>query len=478
MANFNISYIFNAIDKLSPVTEKISKSFKKVQNSATKVSQSTSKFNERLKKIANQSDLANNSLIKLATGYLSLSSAIGFGKSLIVTQVQLQNINAGLKAVTGSQAAATAEFEFAKKAADEIGVSFSDLILPYTKFLAASKMGREENQKVFLAFNKLSRVFGLTGDQTAGIFRALEQMQSKGKVMSEELRLQLGDRLPGALDLFAEAAGVSTAQFVKFMEEGRIGAGIMKNVAEVIERKYGKAAIDASQTLGASLARLKNAFFELKSETSEGAFTTIVIKSVQFLTDNMDKLFKAVMLVVGAFSLWIALKLPIFVASLTAQTILSIGAVLNLFKVLAIFALTNPFGIILTTLGLLILNSKKFRDDFVTVMLFLKDIAKDIFGWIVDKLEWIIDRFKIVGDFFSGIRDKVRGGISERTLGQDNIGVGLARTEQLSKTISTLGLEGVINIRGAPTGSTAQMTTFGTNKSNLGVNMSFASGGV
>lgn len=453
MANFNISYIFNAIDKLSPVTEKISQSFKKVQASATTVSKSTEKFNDKLKRVAAQSNLANNSIVRLAAGYLSLSSAIGFGKSLIAVQVQLQNINAGLKAVTGSQKAATAEFEFARKAANEIGVSFSDLINPYTKFLAASKMGREENQKVFLAFNKLSRVFGLTGEQSAGVFRALEQMQSKGKVMSEELRLQLGDRLPGALQLFADAAGVSTAQFVKLMEEGRVGAGIVSRVADVIEKKYGKAAVDASKTLGAELARLKNRFFDLKVEVGGGIFIDVVTRLVRFLTNNMDKLFKAVMLVVGAFTLLILLKLPIFIASLVSQIGLSTIAFLGLFKTLSLFALTNPFGIILTTLGILILKSEKFRNDLVTILTFFKEMAVGF------------------GEFFRNVGTKIG-------FGKEDFNRTLKESAPMTKINQSVGLEGIINIRGVPAGTTAQMTTFGTNKSNLGFNMSFAPGGI
>ena len=40
---------------------------------------------------------------------------------------------------------------------------------------------------------------GLSADQTSGVLLALQQMISKGTVQAEELRGQLGERLPGAL---------------------------------------------------------------------------------------------------------------------------------------------------------------------------------------------------------------------------------------------------------------------------------------
>jgi tape measure domain-containing protein len=57
-------------------------------------------------------------------------------------------------------------------------------------------------------------VFLLLPDQR-GIFKALEQMLSKGNVQAEELRGQLGERLPGAIYFSAKALGVTTRELNK-----------------------------------------------------------------------------------------------------------------------------------------------------------------------------------------------------------------------------------------------------------------------
>ena len=54
-----------------------------------------------------------------------------------------------------------------------------------------------------------------------GAFLALGQMISKGKVQAEELRGQLGKRLPGAFQLAAKAMGMTTAALDKFMADGK-----------------------------------------------------------------------------------------------------------------------------------------------------------------------------------------------------------------------------------------------------------------
>jgi tape measure domain-containing protein len=55
----------------------------------------------------------------------------------------------------------------------------------------------------------MSSALGLSVDDQRGIFKALEQMLSKGNVQAEELRGQLGERLPGAIYFSAKALGVT-----------------------------------------------------------------------------------------------------------------------------------------------------------------------------------------------------------------------------------------------------------------------------
>ena len=65
----------------------------------------------------------------------------------------------------------------------------------------------------------------MSADDSNGVMLALSQMMSKGKVSSEELRLQMGERLPVALQAMAKAAGVSISGLDKLMKEGKHECG-------------------------------------------------------------------------------------------------------------------------------------------------------------------------------------------------------------------------------------------------------------
>ena len=62
-------------------------------------------------------------------------------------------------------------------------------------------------RNIFTAVAGAARVMGASADDARGIFTALEQIVSKGTVSAEELRGQLGERLPGAFQIAARRYG-------------------------------------------------------------------------------------------------------------------------------------------------------------------------------------------------------------------------------------------------------------------------------
>lgn len=90
-------------------------------------------------------------------------------------------------------------------------------------------------------------------------------MMSKGKVSSEELRLQMGERLPVALQAMAKAAGVSISGLDKLMKEGKLmSADVLPKFAEALNEMIPDIDTDNLET---SVNRLKNTFTELVNST-------------------------------------------------------------------------------------------------------------------------------------------------------------------------------------------------------------------
>jgi tape measure domain-containing protein len=75
-----------------------------------------------------------------------------------------------------------------------------------------------------------------------GAFLALGQMMSKGTVQAEELRGQLGERIPGAFSIMAKALNVNERQLGKMLEQGQVlSKTALPAFAAELEKTFGKA---------------------------------------------------------------------------------------------------------------------------------------------------------------------------------------------------------------------------------------------
>lgn len=96
---------------------------------------------------------------------------------------------------------------FADRMASTYGMDLAKMQVDYMKFAGATKnsMGEAQRQQLYEALNVKGTAYGLSGEQFSLSAKALEQMASKSKVTMEELRQQLGDHIPGAVNDFFEA---------------------------------------------------------------------------------------------------------------------------------------------------------------------------------------------------------------------------------------------------------------------------------
>ena len=125
--------------------------------------------------------------------------------------------------------------EFVRELSNKYGQDLIALTDSYAKFTAAAKgssISLEDQEKIYHALTRAAATYHLSADTTREMMNAVIQMMSKGKITAEELRRQLGNTLPGAFNIFAEAAGVSTAELEKLMRNGELLASdILPKVA-------------------------------------------------------------------------------------------------------------------------------------------------------------------------------------------------------------------------------------------------------
>jgi len=220
----------------------------------------------------------------LRTEVASLRSAVaalGIGiaaKQILDAGLQSERFANALRAATGSSARAAQELSFVRQEAERIGIDFQSAAGAYAKLAAAARgtaLEGEGAREVFTAVAEASRVMGLSGAEAEGTLRAIEQIISKGTLSAEELRQQLGDRLPGAFQIAARSMGVTTAQLSKMIEQGEVLADdFLPRFARELRRSVSGGFEDASQGPAAQIERLGNAMFELKDAIATSGVLT------------------------------------------------------------------------------------------------------------------------------------------------------------------------------------------------------------
>lgn len=225
-------------------------------------------------------DKLKDSCFSLGGAFAGLSIGV-IARELLDIGMKAQALANSFKAITGSTGGATVEMQFLRREADRLGLDLYASADAYKGLAAAAKgtaLEGRATRDIFVAVSEAATVLGLSADTTQGALLALQQMVSKGTVAAEELRGQLGERLPGAFQLAAKAMGVTTAELGKMLEQGKIVAeDFLPKFAKALHEQYGKAVEDATDSAVANINRLKNSWDELKlSFAKSGAFDAMI----------------------------------------------------------------------------------------------------------------------------------------------------------------------------------------------------------
>ena len=195
----------------------------------------------------------------------------GLGVATVAkTSFEVANFNQGLapvfKFVTGSSKQAAEEVKFVRQESDRLGLSYIDTANAYKKMFASTyrSMGVEGSRKLFTGFSEMGTLLGLGDEQMKRVFVALGQQAGKGQIMSEEVKSQLGDALPAAEQLYADALEKgSVAVFQKNMKAGKYHNEDLLKVAEYVYALKKEGLEDVLTSQGRQLARLKNSWVDL-----------------------------------------------------------------------------------------------------------------------------------------------------------------------------------------------------------------------
>ena len=199
------------------------------------------------------------------------------GKQLYDAVAAFESMNNALAALHGSQEQANADMAFIVQSASRMGVEVQTAAQAFISLTASTKGTALEGQNTRAIFEAVAGSMALLGKSSAETQRALSaisQIASKGTVSMEELRGQLGEALPGAMQASARAMGRTTEELIALVSTGTLTAEeFLPKLAAALNDTFGT---EAPDTLAAGMARLQNsvqlAFKDLGDSGSVDAF--------------------------------------------------------------------------------------------------------------------------------------------------------------------------------------------------------------
>lgn len=227
-------------------------------------------------------------VVTLQTAFAGLGLGL-LARDLAKVGIEQEKYRTGLTAVVGDVRLAGEELQWLRAQADRIGVSFSALAQPYLSLRAAAKstaLTLEQQRDIFLSVVEAGRVFGLTAYEIEGALQAVQQMMSKGTVQAEELRGQLGERIPGAFQLAAKAMGVTTEELGDMLQKGEVLAeDLLPRLATELTEMASGGMAEAVNSAAAAFARLDNAIRDVKVALVEAGALDAMAKAAEWARD-------------------------------------------------------------------------------------------------------------------------------------------------------------------------------------------------
>lgn len=279
-------------------------------------------FTGKMAKAVDQTKRMDNTVAGLGSKLKNL--AIGFGvaglaKGIVDSTAKMESLNNVINYTSINAADAAKNHEFLNKIISDMKLPVVETTEGFSKLSGAmlgTKLQGEETRKIFEGVATAATAFHLTAEDTNGVFLALSQMMSKGKVSAEELRGQLGERMPGAFRLAAEAMGVTQAQLGEMMKDGQvISEEFLPKFAAKLKDTFGGALPAATKSLQANLTEMNNKWVELKTTLGESLMP--VIKGLlTFLTKLLSIIKQFLPLIKMAVTLWGAYYIKLKLASL------------------------------------------------------------------------------------------------------------------------------------------------------------------
>lgn len=275
---------------------------------------------------------------------LGVAGAVAFGGASFGTALKADSNKSAINFATGGQG--DEAMKQLKAINDEFGLSNTAGVEGF-KTLSGAVMGMNmplnKTLDLYKSVGAASAAMKLDGESQKGIFLALGQIASKGTVSAEELRGQIGERLPGAFGIAAKAMGVTEAELGKMMQSGEVAAkDFLPRFAAQLQKTFGGEALNQKNSPQAIMERFNNKINEvtviigtalIPILTSLASAFMTVANWVQVNWDWLSAILVPLAVLVGTY------QTIVFVTEAWAAAQLMLNAAMNLNPIFLIISL-------------------------------------------------------------------------------------------------------------------------------------------
>lgn len=241
-------------DEVSARLAHIEANFQSLENSINDSNRSLGRMGSTMKtgvflSAANMAFQAGQAIWGMAEAHVKAAGAIQANQS-------------ALKVASGSTYEYTENTTFLDKAVKDFSLPIeaaTEGLKMWTAATMNSSLRGDTARKVFEDISVSTASMGIDAEATKGIFLALSQMMSKGTVQAEELRGQLGERMPGAFTLMAKSMGVTEQRLNDLMKDGKVIASeVLPKFAATLRNDFGGGLKDSANNINTVMTRLDN----------------------------------------------------------------------------------------------------------------------------------------------------------------------------------------------------------------------------
>lgn len=203
-------------------------------------------------------------VLALASAYIGVYQAINTVGEAVNAVNRDQALQIGLRTANeGDTKKAASDYKFLREEADRLGLVFDDVAPKYANMAVAARevgLTGQQTRQLFTDIATSVAAGNLSLDDSEGVFRAMVQIMGKARVQAEELRGQLGDRLPAAVSMFAKANNIAITELDGLMKKGELGVDELVKFARTYAEQYGPVMEEVTDRMQASMNRARNAY--------------------------------------------------------------------------------------------------------------------------------------------------------------------------------------------------------------------------